>query len=295
MSKAPITTADLPVVVSVDEAFDALAASLSADALSEDTTTTTTTEETVVSNDAQSKTAALSALIEQSATASGAGESAAASVSGYEAAYATMLGGFAAALASGNTENDIRKALQADQKQSGTVHIGSSADACQTLTSLAAIHGLEGDLPAGYVYRAAAKNGGVGLLEGEESLTALVRAVRAPADTAILKEQGAADLYGKAVVTKIIAAAETKADAVEGLLKARAAIAAVLKEAKKAEQTPKDALKFLKAASGPLGKVEEALDAGLIGDADEVRTLIAALIGTLSAAEKHAALVAKAE
>lgn len=264
----------------INEAFDAIVEGI----------TPTTPEETVVSHDTQSKTAALSALIEQSATTSGAGESAAGAVDGYEAAYAAMLGGFSAALAAGNTETDIRKALQADQKQSGTVHVGASQDACQTLTSLAAIHGLEGDLPAGYVYRAAAKNGGVGLLEGEESLTALVRAVRAPADTAILKEAGAADLYGKAVVTKIIAESTTKVDAVEGLLKAKSAIAAVLKEAKKSEAAPKDALKFLKAASGPLGKVQEALDAGLIGDADEVTALIATLQATLDAAAKHAAL-----
>ena len=162
----------------VSDAFDAIVEGI----------TPTTTEEATVPT--QSKSSALTALIEQSATASGAGESAAASVDGYESAYANMLGGFAAALAAGNSESDIRKALQADAKQSGTSHVGASQDACQTLTSLAAIHGLEGDMPEGYVYRAAAKNGGVGLMEGESSLTSLVRAVRAPADTAVLKDNG---------------------------------------------------------------------------------------------------------
>ena len=240
--------------------------------------------------DPQSKTAALTSLIERSATATDAGESAAASVEGYEAAYSNMLGGFADALAAGNTETDIRKALQADAKQSGTAHVGSSQDACQTLTSLAAISTLEGDLPAGYVYRPAAKNGGVGLMEGESSLTSLVRAVRAPADTAVLKDNGHGALYGKAVVSAIVAAATTKVEAVEGLLKARAAIAAVLKEAAKTEQQPKDALKYLKSAAGPLGKVESALDEGNVGDADEVRMLIANLTAILAAASKHAAL-----
>jgi hypothetical protein len=238
----------------------------------------------------QAKTSALTSLIERSATASDAGESAAGAVEGYEATYAAMLGGFAEALAAGNTETDIRKALQADQKQSGTVHVGASQDACQTLTALAALHTLEGDLPEGYVYRAAAKNGSVGLLEGEISLTALVRAVRAPADTAVLKATGQGGLYGKAVVTSIIAAAASKEEAIAGLLKAKSAIAAALKEAAKSEAAPKDALKYLKSAAGPLGKVEEALDAGNIGDAEEVRTLIASLTAILSAAQKHAAL-----
>lgn len=240
--------------------------------------------------DSQSKTTALTALIERSATASGAGESAAGAVDGYEAAYAGMLGGFAEALAAGNTESDIRKALQADQKQSGTVHVGASQDACQTLTALAAVHGKDGDLPEGYVYRAAAKNGGVGLMEGESSLTALVRAVRAPADTAVLKDNGHGGLYGKAVVTAIIDAASTKAEAVEGLLKAKATIAAALKAVAKVEQEPKSALKFLKAASGPLGKVSEAMDEGNVGDADEVRTLIDSLTALLVAAKAHPAL-----
>lgn len=271
----------------VNEAFDAIVEA-------ETTPTRTRKAKEATVSDAQSKTSSLTALIEQSATASGVGESAAGAVAGYESAYAAMLGGFAAALAAGNTETDIRKALQADQKQSGTTHVGASQDACQTLTSLAAIHGLEGDLPEGYVYRSAAKNGGVGLLAGEESLTALVRAVRAPADTAVLKEQGKGDLYGKGVVTAIIAAATSKEEAVAGLLKAKALIAAAIKEAAKSEAAPKDALKFLKAAAGPLGKVAEALDAGLIGDADEVRTLIASLDAVLAAAAAHPALAVTA-
>lgn len=265
-----------------DAAFAALVESTQID--------TPTPEEAIVVIDAQSKTSTLSSLIETSANTSAAGESAAGAVEGYERNYAAMLGGFAAALEAGNTETDIRKALQADQKQSGTTHVGASQDACQTLTSLAALHSLEGDLPEGYVYRGAVKNGLVGLLEGEVSLSALVRAVRAPADTATLKANGHGGLYGKAVVSAIIDAAATKADAIDGLLKAKSAIANAVKDAAKADTAPKDALKFLKSASGPLGKVEEALDAGLVGDADEVRALIASLTATLAAASKHVAL-----
>jgi hypothetical protein len=268
----------------IDTMFDQIAATLSTD-------TTTPEEAPVVNIDTvQSKTATLSSLIETSANTSAAGESAAGAVEGYERNYAAMLGGFAAALAAGNTETEIRKALQADQKQSGTTHVGASQDAAQTLSALAGLHSLEGDLPEGYVYRGAVKNGLVGLLEGEVSLSALVRAVRAPADTATLKDNGHGGLYGKAVVTAIIEGASTKAEAIEGLLKAKSAIASAVKDAAKAESTPKDALKFLKSAAGPLGKVSEAMDAGLIGDADEVRALIAVLTATLETASKHAAL-----
>jgi hypothetical protein len=271
----------------IDTMFDQIAATLSTD-------TTTPEEAPVVSNDTViDRSSILTSLIETSANTSAAGESAAGAVEGYERNYAAMLGGFSAALAAGYSETDIRKALQADQKQSGTNHVGASQDTCQTLTSLAGIHSLEGDLPEGYVYRGAVKNGLVGLLEGEVSLSALVRAVRAPADTAVLKANGQGGLYGKAVVTAIIDAAATKADAVEGLLKAKAAIAHAVKDAAKQESTPKDALKYLKSAAGPLGKVEEALDAGLIGDADEVAALIATLQATLAVCAKHTALVSK--
>ena len=74
------------------------------------------------------------------------------------------------------------------------------------------------------------------------------------------------------------------------LEEAKKTIAEVEKAAKEASRSPKTAEKFLKAASGPIGKAIEALDEGHVGDPDEVKALIAAIEGNLAALKAHAAL-----
>ena len=260
----------------VNEAFDAIVSTI-------------TPEETSVS-DPQSKSTALTALIETSGVAAESAESLGGALSGYEATFVSMVDRFAVARKAGNTEADIRKALQADQKQSGTKHFGASNDSCSALDLLASFHGIEGDLPQGWVYRPAA-NAATGLLEGEQSVTALVRAVRAPAKKAEIRDAGHGSLYGKAVVESILKDAVSKEAAITALQAQVRLLDKVVRDAKAAERGPKTAQTYLKAASGPVGKVAEALDAGLVGDADEVKALITALEVALAAAKAHAALV----
>lgn len=243
--------------------------------------------------DTQSKTATLAAVIERSADAATTGESLSGALSGYEAQFTAVVAAWATAVAAGNKEADIRKALQADQKASGTRHFAASNDSGQAMDLLAKFYVLDGDLPTEgatkWVYRPAS-TGATGLLEGESSVSAVITSVRAPKGKADLKALGHGSEYGKAVCDKILAEASDKVDALVRLQQHARYLDKIVKDAKAAEHGPKTADKYLKSASGPLNKVSEALDAGLIEDADAVRALIADLISVLDTAKAHGAL-----
>jgi hypothetical protein len=246
--------------------------------------------------DPQIKSVSLSNLIESSAVAAGAAESLTGALSGYEGQFTSLVADFKSARDSGNTETEVRKALQADQKASGTRHFAGSAGGCSALDLLAQFHGLEGDLPDGavvWVYRPAS-NGATGLLSGEASVTALLRSIQNPAKKAEIRDAGHGTEYGKPVVERIIREAASKAEAIVALQEQARLLDKIVREAKASEAGPKSADKYLKAASGPLGKVNEALDAGLVDDVDAVVGLIEALTATLAEAKSHAAL-AKSE
>lgn len=246
-------------------------------------------------SDAQSRTSALSDLIEVSGRTAEQASALKGGIAGYEASFVASVAAFAAARKAGNTEDQCRKALQADQKQSGSRHFGATDAGGSAMDLLASLSNLEGDLPEGFVFRPASNStaDGVPLLEGETSLVALIRKVQAPAEAATLKSAGFVNgkAYGKAVVRSLIEDAVDKAAAIAALEAQVRLLAKAVKEANAKEAAPKDAVKYLKAASGPIGKVAEALDAGLVGDAAEVRTLIDTLTTLLAEAKAHSALV----
>ena len=273
-------------ITAVNAAFDAIVEGIDP----------TTTEETTVSTPTisadQQRSAALGDLIEVSGRTAEQASALKGGIAGYEASFVASVAAFSAARQAGNTEDQCRKALQADQKQSGSKHFGATPAGGSAMDLLATLHRIEGDLPEGYVFRPASNStaDGVPLLDGETSLVALVRKVQAPAEAAALKAAGHGKSYGKDVVKTILAEATDKAGAVAALEARVRLLTKALKDAAAAEKGPKTALTFLKAASGPLGKVSEALDEGNVGDEDEARTLIATLEALLAAAKAHTAL-----
>jgi len=244
--------------------------------------------------DTQSKTSTLSNLIEVSAQATGTAVAAEGTIAGYENQFVSMIDAFSSARLAGNTETEVRKALQADQKASGTKHYATGNDGCSMLDLLAQFHRLSGDLPESadikWVYRPAT-TAALGLLEGERSINAAIAAVRAPKGKADLRANGHEKEYGKPVVEKIFAESTDKTDALVRLIQHAKHLDTLLKEVKESEKAPKSADKFLKAATGPINKVVGALDAGLVDDIDTCSLLIESLIATLEEAKKHAALV----
>jgi predicted transcriptional regulator len=257
-----------------DAAFAALVESTQIDP-------TTTPEEAPVvtttpskSSKSQSTPALIARVVATSATLSSTEEQAAGLADGFEATFVAFLSEFATAIEAGATESDVRKALQADQKASGTKHIAASAAGCSLIHNVAKVAALSGDLPTSWVWRPDG-NAAVGLREGEYSIHALVRKVTTVGGVAAVR-----GCFAEGTKEGFVVAAQS-----------------ILREAEKAEREaaaaakgPKTAEKFLKAASGPIGKVSEALDAGHIGDPAEVLALIAALEATLAEAKAHTAL-----
>jgi len=268
----------------VNAAFDTIVEGIT----TEEPTLSTITVEPV----SQSKSDTLTALIEVSGVAAETASAITGQIAGYESQFAASVVAFAAARDAGNTEDSCRKALQADSKQSGTKHFGATPAGGSAMDLLASLSRVEGDLPEGWVFRPDTNSGaaGIPLAEGEASLVALIRKVQAPADAAAIKAAGHGKAYGKAVVAGLIAAAESKVDAISALQAQERLLKKIVTEAKAAEKEPKTAQTFLKAASGPIGKVVDALDAGEVGDVDAVKALIASLKTSLAAIEAHAAL-----
>jgi hypothetical protein len=238
---------------------------------------------------------ALDALIEASATASATADALKGDLDGYETAWEGMIANFLAAREAGNSETEVRKALQADAKASGTTHAGASLDSCQNLDLVALLYGLDGDLPEHgtiqWVWRPDAKNA-TGLLDGQESLSSLVRAVRAPSNKADVKEAGGESgvAFGKGVAEKIIRDAANKTEAIVNLRAKVNENKALIANFKEAQKAPKTADVLVKAAKGPLSKVAEALGAGLVDDKDTVKAVIAEIRVYLDEALAHDAL-----
>lgn len=195
----------------------------------------------------------------------------------FEQTFRKFVSDVAAAYAAGLTETDVRKALQEDAKASGTKHSNTSMGAMNAITCITELESLPGDLPEGYVYRAAA-NSAVGLKDGEKSIATLIRKVK---DTDV--EFGG----GRKGLTAIFKASETKAEYIAACNAVLKAAADAAKAEKAAARPVKDAARFLKAATGPVGKAADA-DTPL-GDLSEVEALVADLRSLLSEVEVRVA------
>lgn len=210
-------------------------------------------------------------------------------VDGYEGGYAAFLSEWAKAREAGATEAQVRTAVQEAAKRAKTRALITAADAGQNIDALAYIVALDGDLPEPWVWRPAARSA-VGILEGEQSVAALVRSVRAPGDKGDLTAEQRKALTGKPVVVGIIEGCVTKAEAIKALEGQRRLIVKTIADNKATESAPKTADKYAKAMVGPAEKISQALDQDLLDDPALVRDTLVQVKAYIDAALGHDAL-----
>lgn len=211
--------------------------------------------------------------------------------------FVQMLSAYSAAKADGVDDKSLREALDADQQESGAVIVSAlSAGSWNTTSLLADVSAKDGDLPDGWDYS-------VALVAGSEknAVETLVRSVVRPQGTvkigeddwsilAILKEVGKTSLKGKVAASKIIDASTTKEEAIAALQARVDEVKAIVREFKASKAQPKTAERHAKAAAGPASKIVEALNAGHIGDAEEVKKALLSIQNEVARALAHSAL-----
>jgi hypothetical protein len=227
-------------------------------------------------------------------------------IAGYENTFQGFLDAVAGARAANVTIEDLASALKADEPKAEKGepkpeprHLYKSAGSLSSIEVVIALRAKDGEVPEGWVWRVD-KDGTIRLLEGEDSIAALIFGVIKPSEASVaaLKKHGtetgipASSLYGKKLALDAVTNAENKDGAIKTLVAIRKSQKKIVEAIKKAEKEPADktAETYIKAAGTQINKIIEMLDEGKVNDPAAAKIAIQSLIADLGVIAAHDAL-----